>query len=248
MSEHLYCKLIETEKLDEIFNHLSLDTLVISDIDNTLIETDQHLGSVQWGENLISKLIASGESPEKAHRSIHDHWLAILPNANMRLIDEKTPSIFHQIRQKGVTLMGLTARHPLEASFTHPQLHKVGLHFDYQDGNSHETFPLNHAATYDKGILFCGIRNKKSDVLLSYLDKKNYKPKRVIFIDDKWDHVIDLEKALTAHHIDYVGIRLSKTDKRVKEYHDTIADIQWKSFPSIISDEEAYKLLKTMRR
>src|ERR1700730_17206948 len=83
MPSLLIGKIIETDLFEEVINHLSPNTIVFCDLDNTLIEASQQFGSVQWGDNYRRKLIDSGESSEKAEEIVHNLWLKMLPIIEM---------------------------------------------------------------------------------------------------------------------------------------------------------------------
>lgn len=234
-------KIIETDIFEEVINHLSPNTIVFCDLDNTLIEANQQFGSVQWGDNHKRKLIELGHSPKDAEEILRTLWLEILPIMPMRLVDVEAPRIIQNLQQKECVVLGLTARYPEDSPNTHPQLDRFRIHFDKQYPDQ-EIF-LKDSALYEKGILFCGTHNKKSEVLIAFLKQLNLSPKKIILIDDKLSHIQDLENILPSFNIDYVGIRFSKADKRVSEYNSIIADIQWKLFPPFITDEEAHQLL-----
>lgn len=233
-------KIIETDLFGEVINHLSPNTMIFCDLDNTLIEASQQFGSVQWGDIYRRQLIESGESPEKAEEIVNNLWLQMLSIITMRLVDAEAPGIIQKIQQNGHVVLGLTARYPEEAQYTHPQLDQVGIYFDNRF--SDREFFFHAPVLYENGILFCGT-NKKSEVLIAFLKQLNLFPQKIIFIDDKLSHVQDLEHALAPLNIDYVGIRFSKADKRIEEYDHKIVDIQLELFPPFISDEEAYQLL-----
>jgi len=68
-------------------------------------------------------------------------------------------------------------------------------------------------------------------------------PKKVVFVDDRWDQVENLAEALERLGIEFVGIRFSRADDRVKAFDPAIADLQFSRLPKIISDEEAKEAL-----
>lgn len=232
-------KIIETSSFEEVFDHLSPETILFCDLDNTIMEVTQHFGSVQWGDNHKEKLINSGESSEKAEEILHNLWFGILPHISMQLVDEQIPQIIQSIQKMGHFVLGLTARYPKEAWYTHPHLNRFQINFDKFFPDQH--IPLESPILYENGILFCGTQIKKSDALMAFLQLHNLTPKKIIFIDDKLHHVQDLEAPLTSANIEYVGIRYSKCDQRVKDYDEKIANIQWKLFPTFISDKDAEK-------
>ncbi|MBA3238763.1 MAG: DUF2608 domain-containing protein [Parachlamydiaceae bacterium] len=75
------------------------------------------------------------------------------------------------------------------------------------------------------------------------LKQINHFPQKVLFVDDKLNHVQSLEGPLAELNIDYIGVRYSKADERVQEFDAQIADLQMKHFLKFISDEEAREML-----
>lgn len=238
----LFGKLVETDSVKTVIDHLSPGSLVIFDLDNTLIEPIQQLGSVQWGEAHVKRLVDSGMSHEKAEEMTHKKSLTMLPTIKLRLIEEASPEIIKSIQEKGIVVLGLTTRWPEEAKFVHPELRRLRISFDHPF--------LNHAiafgvpALYENGVIFCSTRNKKGEILVHFLKEHNVKPKKIIFIDDKFHHIQSVEQALAPLHIEYVGIRYSGSDQRVKEFDSRVTDFQWEHFPPFITDEEATSVLK----
>lgn len=237
----LSSKILELDSFEDILKHVSHNTLVLCDIDNTLIEAQQHLGSVQWGDRYAETLIASGTSLAEAELIINDLWFDMLPTIPMRLVDPQGPQVLTQMKAFGAVVIGLTARRPKEAALTHPQLERFGIQFS-QPLPAH--IPLHPQLHYENGIIFSGEFDKKSEALLKILHHFERPPQRILFIDDKLDNVIDLETAVTNLKIEYIGIRFSKADQRVREYNQDVVDIQWKCLPQFISDEHAHSILQ----
>lgn len=235
--------IIEAESIEEMVKHIShADTLVVCDLDNTLIETTIHFGSVQWGEDFIRKLVLGGKSQAEAEEEVKYRWFSILPHIPMRLIETKTPKVLQDIHQKGIPVFGLTARFPEEVSYTLQRLRQFDLNFNKNYLNCE--LSLKHAARFEEGILFCGTKNRKSDALLHFLQQNDLQPRKIIFVDDKLHHLEDLANSLTRTPIEYVGIRFSGSDKRVKGFNAALATIQEKFFPQFISDVMAQEILE----
>lgn len=233
-------EVLELDSFEDVIKHVTADSFVLCDLDNTLIEANQLLGSVQWADQFTERLIASGEPQKFADELVHQLWLQMLPTIPMRLVDPLAPQIIQQIQAIGAKIIGLTARFPKEATFTHPQLAK----FDIQFSNLFPTKKLDHTPfLFENGILFSGWINEKSDALKELLKELDFFPEKIVFIDDKLSHVLDIKQAAAALNIECVGIRFSKADKRVQEYNQEIVDIQWKWFPQFISDEQALSIL-----
>lgn len=239
-------KIIETDDLQDLHQHLTPETIVFFDLDNTLLEPCQHFGTVQWGEYYYKKLMDDGEPPESAEKIAQSMWGKYLPNAELRLLDPQSPSVISQLRQKGHLVLALTARYPDEAYYTHPQLQRLGFEFDRRFGD--QTVPLPFPALFENGVLFASTLNTKGSALIALLERVNLKPKKILFIDDKLSHVEDLESTLAPLDIDFVGIRYSKADNRVNSFDPQIADLQMELFPRFVSDEEAFELLMPSER
>ncbi len=234
-------KIIETESFEEILEHLTPDTAIFCDLDNTLLESCQHFGTVQWFEHYEKKLLDEGKSPIETERFLQLLWNELLPKMSVRLLDDTVPNLLRDLQMRGHLVLGLTARYPMDAEYTHLQLQRLGIQFD-QRYSDHD-MDLEHPAIFHKGIIYASSFNRKSAALLALLKQIDYYPPNLIFIDDKMSHVQDLELFVPPFNINYVGVRYGKADKRVKEYDPQIAQMQMKLFPEFISDEQAKQLL-----
>jgi hypothetical protein len=96
---------------------------------------------------------------------------------------------------------------------------------------------------YKQGIIFVGHGIEKGPALIAYLKRLNKNPKRIVVIDDKLSNIENIAKTLEPLGIDFVGIRYSGVDDKVKAFNPKIADLQWEHFKRILSDEEALQLL-----
>lgn len=242
---YLQAAILETKSFKDVLNHIEhvepSEIIVICDIDNTLLEAAQQLGSVAWGEHLIADLKRKGISDQQAHQIEDIMWGAVQKHVKVKTVDPCTSEVIKEIQGRNIPVLGLTARSPADAECTRSQLQSVGI-----DLVAHDLFPssnqellLQHAAIYERGILFATPFNRKSHVLCGFLDKNKIMPKCVIFVDDKRHHVHDIEQALEARGISCIGIRFGGADEQARHFDAEIADIQWKALPKLISDHEA---------
>jgi hypothetical protein len=120
----LFGKIIETESLHDILIHLDQtlpnckQAIVIFDLDNTLIMSSEHLGSVAWGEYLIDKLQSKGVSKKEAFLIQNIIWRAIQPHIKVQVVDPKTNEVISELRKRQISILGLTARFPEESWYT----------------------------------------------------------------------------------------------------------------------------------
>jgi 5S rRNA maturation endonuclease (ribonuclease M5) len=58
---------------------------------------------------------------------------------------------------------------------------------------------------YKKGIIFCDL-NHKGSMMVEFLKQIKYKPKKIIFVDDKMRNVINVEEAAKKLGIECIAI------------------------------------------
>jgi FMN phosphatase YigB (HAD superfamily) len=104
------------------------------------------------------------------------------------------------------------------------------------------SLPVPHPGLYERGVIYCG-DNPKEEALIAFFQETGCMPEKVIFIDDRPDQVEKLEVRLEKLGIEFVGIRFSGADERVKAFDPAVADLQFSRLPTIISDDEAKKSL-----
>lgn len=242
----LWGKMVETSSFSDIYQYIEdSETLIVSDLDNTIMESTRHLGSNQWGEYIIKKLLDDGDvnTYDEATIAAGPIWRKIQAYIDVRPVEPTIPTIIKDLQERGIVVLGLTSRLPGDASYTREQLQSIDVSFETPliSSEYYEWFIQDHAI-YEQGILYCSFKNFKSDVLSHFFNTINHQPKRIIFIDDKWSHIKDLEKAFQGTEIEYIGVRYSGADERVNSFDPEIAEIQLNALPEILSDEEAARL------
>jgi len=246
----LVAEIIETNTIYSILDYVQEDTLVLVDLDNTIIEPEQYLGSSQWGDYLATSHRKSGLSVEEVDLIVGKLWFDVQPQIKIRCVDQHAPNVINQLNGRAVPLMGFTGRHPNEVHFTLDQLASVEIQFNNNVMNT--DFHEFHAdkfrgVVYQDGILFCTPINKKSfalKLLIEFLEKTDRCPKRIVFIDDKLSHVKDVVLQAESLGIECIGLRFNGADKRISSFCPKIAKIQLDHLPHIVSDEEAVLILE----
>lgn len=229
----LSADIVEIKNLRDIKSHIdSKKTLIVFDIDNTLLATVGHLGSVAWGDYVAKDLESKGISKEEAQEVVSVFWRAVQPYIHVKAVDSEVSQIIHEIQAGKIDVMCLTARTPLELSYTLKQLGNIGV-------NIHATAPvkefieintLNRKACYSQGILFATPFNKKSQVFIAFIKKSNLSYERVVFVDDKLHHVLDMKEALAQEGIGCIPIHFTGAEEGVAQFDPIAAELQWKNF------------------
>jgi hypothetical protein len=235
--------IVESQNTACLLKYADTDTLIVCDIDNTLIESALHMGSAQWRDHIRSKARKTGYSENEVETILDKFWLFAQFFIPVRCVDPNTASSLAKLQQSQAILIALTAREPIEIALTEKQLHSVGIDLSHSHFSTNPcSLPLPYPSIYDKGIVYCG-ENTKDAVLIAFFHKMNYFPRRVVFIDDRLEHLQRVENVLQSLGIEFIGIRFSGADARVKAFDPAVADLQWSLLPTIVSDEEALNKL-----
>lgn len=235
----LISSIIDTNSFETILPYVTKDTLIFCDLDNTLIESTRQIGSTQWSDYISSQLNSSDQHKQKKSKVLSFCWRTVQPYLEVRTVDPRTHEIIQHIQNNQIVVHGLTARFPAEIEYTHEQLLSVNINLARHVLISEKIiFPFEQPVVYDRGIIFCG-HNSKGTALNAFLAATGHRPKRIIFLDDKWNHVRNVEKALSDSGIEYIGVRFGGSDERVKSFNPGAANVQFQALPQVLSDEEA---------
>ena len=240
----LFSQIIEAEHFSDIVEYVQNDTLVLLDIDDTLLIPVQTLGTDVWFCNRLSYYKESFSGSEALDKALAE-WEGIRQLTKVKIVEEGTEKIVADLQERGVTVMGLTTQGLALATCTVNQLHSLGIDLVKTAPSKEDHYFINRIGNlYREGILFTS-GTMKGKSLLKLIETIQYTPKRIVFINDKAAHLKDVEEAVEAVGYEFFGLRYSFSDKRVAEYNPAIAEIQWNhsTFSHILSDEEAEALI-----
>jgi hypothetical protein len=200
-------------------------TLVVFDIDNTLIEPTVTLGSDQWFYWYVAELEAGGRSSREAIDLANDVWNRVQPAIAVRPVEAMTPQLIRGIQARGLRVVALTARSHDAAAVTETQLTSAGYSLSTSAfGPGRRVIGDDPTMVYDDGVLYVGEHASKGDALLRLLAGEGLSPERVVFVDDK---------------IPVIAIRYGAADARVAAFDPAVAAVQFRLWSSVLSDEEA---------
>lgn len=204
-------------------------TLVIFDIDNTLAEPLDELGSDQWFYAVLNQYISAGYSEDEALELILPVYFKIAETIKLHPVQEITPDIVKKIQTADVTELALTSRSLELVPRTVEQLTQIGIDFSHNPifGEPELGLSLEEPALYSHGIIFAG-NNNKGDLLVHFFDLVDYTPTKVICIDDKISNIHDVQQAIIKRGIQFIGIRYNRLDNKVKSFklEDTAPALQ----------------------
>lgn len=236
----------DTNDFSHMFSYHQEDVLYVFDLDNTLIEPAQHLGSCEWFSHHLNHLMENkGLHKQEALSETTSLYIEVQNKTSIRPVDASALELLASMKKKKASMIGLTKRDPRLANRTLEQLAHLQIEFSstspIKDGFVVEELG---GTLFHEGILFVGQGIEKGPALLSYLKKLKKMPKRIVAIDDRLNHIENIGAAVESIGIDYVGVRYGKTDEKVKTFNPQIANVQLKHFQKILSDEQALHLLK----
>ncbi len=232
----------EIKQMKEILNYVDRDTLVVFDIDNTIAESAQTIGSVQWQENEVEKAKAAGLPAHQALERSLRKFIAVNYVGEMRPVESTTPALIHHLQKRSAGVMALTAR-PVELlARTRYLLGKMGIDLSLArpiNGN-YQTL-VKEQAIYSKGILAVGATNDKGEMLKWLIQQNGFVGfKKVVFVDDKAKYTASISTALDQLGVANDVFRYGSADQRVKSFDPALANEQTEYFEvtgKIRSDE-----------
>ncbi len=223
----IYAEIRETTSMQEIVPLVDDSTLLVVDIDNTLIEPEGNLGSDQWYYFLVRKYVQLDHmSGKAANETAMQVWNQAQWLVKIRPVEKDTPALIKQLQSKGVRVMGLTARTVDIVDKTFAQLKSIGISLNQPPIHDKPVdFHLDDLARFENGILFVGEQNDKGEALVQFLRRSHYLPAKIIFIDDKLRHVENVEKALSKTGARFLGFRYGAADEKVRLFNQDTQDI-----------------------
>lgn len=243
-------EIIETKYMKQSLPYITKDTLVIFDIDNTLVEPTQELGSDEYFSSRVDEFQKQGISRQQAYKKAIREWTSIQSITQVKLCEPGSDKIIKDLQENKIVAMGLTTRGLGLSTRTVEQLETLGIDLTHTAPTNEEIHFMNansnneiHGVLFRGGVLFTAGTDKGA-ALCKFLAQSHYCPKKIVFINDKAAHIQEVEKYCDANNIPFIGIRYGYTDEKVKNFRREIADIQREHFGHIISDEAAEKLLQ----
>lgn len=203
----------------EILEAQKNETLVVFDIDDTLTILSEPAFQRPNFKSHHSELFAQIMDPLSLKEKVVAFTLPLLTTSG-ELIESVSPLSMQKLHTEGVKTIGLTAAMGGEigqASLEErriKELKRVGIDFSHSFLDLPEVvFPNFEKPIYGKlpvfknGILFTN-ENNKGQVLVEFLKILDWKPKQIIFVDDRLDHLKAVENALLQYEpaIEYIGL------------------------------------------
>ncbi len=241
----LIAEIKEAARFSDLAGNATPDTVIILDIDDTLMAPAQMLGSDTWFEYRLKSYQGQG-NPLALEKTLAE-WEAIRHLSQMSLIEPEISNVLLEMQKKGIEIMGVTVQGLALATRTVLQL--GGLQIDLAKTAPHGEdfcFPVNgHTVLYRQGILFTSGK-AKGESFFQFCERNGKLPKRVVAIDDKLSHLQSLEKEANKRGVEFIGLRYGFSDARKAAFSPDIAEYQMShsTITHLLSDNEAAEKMK----
>lgn len=246
-SDSLIATMESIKDLEACIDQADADTLLILDVDYTLLQplsSAFQYGNFKNNSEFVKKAMQQVSKNLKSEFST-----AIVTASGSQLIDENTPQVLKKFEQKGTRILALSAiltgkwkqiKDIMEwrisaLSKAQLQLTNFGFNSTYQ----FKEFP-SYRGNYPEikgGVLLTnGEQVSKHDALEALFNKINWRPKKIIFVDDTRALVEDMATYAQKNKISFKGfeykgarkaefVPISKQEFE-SEWNRIIADIQ----------------------
>ncbi len=235
--------IVEARSATEVFTiveNFPQETIIFLDVDDTLITPKST--SFRTIHNIIEE-IKKDKDQYKNFEEILGNWRL---QRKIMLLDKNWPSILAKLKEKyrvyGLTKMdsGKFGNIKSMEDWRYMELKSLALEFT-NDIESEKPSNIKGPVFY-KGIFFTGI-SSKSGTLEIY--KSQLKTNRIILVDDRLDHLEDINSFCKKEHIEFTGILYKGLETILGEINPDLAKIQKEYLiknATWLEDEEAIKL------
>lgn len=234
----------EAANLAAILPVITDDTLVIFDLDNTVIEPTTTLGGDQWFTQIVKDYLGEGYSEREATDRAVIRWSEVQTYVRAQPVEPTTAAVICDLQKRGLKVIALTARPSSILKETLRELREVGVDFTKSPVFDHDLlFDMERPVFYSQGILSVNNTNKGL-ALLKLLELAGIQPAHIVFVDDKLKNVANVNDALNANvTIPHIEFRYGAADPKVAGYQHILALFQEQLLGKILSDEDALFLM-----
>lgn len=218
----------QTHYVREILKYTRFNSLLLFDLDNTLIEAKTALGSDQWFTKLYYEASCTIDNRALAFEMTIAIYHAIQDFIKAQQVEQVSIDLIKAFQDIGLPVIAITARDINMEETTLRQLQDN--HLDFTKGGSFYTFkhvlgtPENslNTAFFSNGILYCDGKNK-GKCLDAFLNNNAIHPRHIIMIDDKLKHLEHVGEIAGTKNIDFHGFRYGFLDSKVQslDWHET---------------------------
>lgn len=231
--------------LEKEFPRLDQNTLVIFDVDNTLLTRTDPGERGYMVQRANAKTILSLYNKEAELYRLLDKktrdclWSSYLNSDSLMLIDPQAPIIIKKLQEQGVKVIALTnaltgklCDIPSLEDARITELQQNGIDFDspfapflcidFPQYNFDGRHPV-----YKQGILLTSLACSKGELLKTFFETISWKPTRVIMFDDEEENILSVKNSLKKLGIPFQGFVYAGAESHLPAFFDpALAEFQ----------------------
>lgn len=216
------------EEIEQKLETLTPEDLAVFDVDDTLIVYTHPL-MFHESYPIIGRFIKENKLSNEIVELATSKLFARFDWVELR--DSKIPATLNQLKERSIKCIALTAQStgkrgdiPRMEEWRHLQLRDKGI--DFSKGPFRSTLHFSQldavkVPVFHDGIL-CSWDVPKGIVLAAFLDRINFKPQRIVFIDDKKDWVEGVAKEMDDRSIPNLCIHYHLAERQIRLDPDEI--------------------------
>lgn len=247
----LSAKITEINEIVAIGNHVTSDSLVLFNITGTLYEPALTLADAQWRTYFSERVNALATNKESAERLINKTKNDIVNHLPKKAIEATTPELIRSLQERQIAVLGITQKSMATAYadnfglITRNHLLSIGINLEktlsYLNVKDNSNEAIN---SFAYGIIFT---NKKSvgSTLSRFLNRLDFKPAKVIMIDNSEECLADADSSLNELNIQFEGFRYGRADALQTNFDPILGIIQFFAYigeGKIMYDDEALQI------
>ena len=187
----------EIYRFNDLIPFIDKETMVICDLDNTVMIPEKYEGSDMWFSYHMKHHQNKGSSYADALAIVLPEYARLQKIITVKPVEPEIPHHIKKWQSEGICVMGLTSRGDPVISETIDLLRSITVHFAATAPacSPQTSFIMdNTPVMYKEGILFCTVADKGT-ALVQFLRATNI-PAKIVFVDDTLSKVISVTKAL----------------------------------------------------
>lgn len=213
--------IVEPENLEQMISSLPKGTLLLLDVDSTIIETpDAHARKHKLPEGtkgLIGQLKDELKDTPDRRNEVISQWRL---QREVILVHPRWPEIIENAKKNGVTVFALTnmetgklGQIDCMEKWRFEELQSKGIHFS--NGQSNNEYKLNNEdkdkgyALFYHGLILTGVlsgKGVKPNALEKVIAKEQLSPTCIAFVDDIRSNIDDIKAYAESNNIPFEGI------------------------------------------
>lgn len=232
-------KVRSVDHFEEINRYVKPGSWVIVDIDGTLIDAAQMLGSTHWLYDHLSRLVhEEGLAPAEAAFVFEEKLGSVRASVPFKPMEEGIPALIADLQERGHVVFALTHRPLSMCKATKRHLASCGIDLK-------RTSPIDGDACFSDlsrmhdGVIFVSDFGPKGRTLSLLLQELAERPREIVFVDDSEHNVTSVAQMCEELKIPCHAFYYQQRNKRHADYSRAVADIQLAALPQVLSDNQA---------